>query len=744
MEAGLLDVVKEAASSSQRRMVVLAGGAVEQAPLVALSYVETAGPARVLFTADRLEGGSLFKSFVEAVSPKIEVQGLLYEETDKVLGTTWDLLFMDLTEQLRPNDVGRLVELVRGGGLVVLLTPPLDEWPTRLTRFQRKLVVPPYKEADVKSRFVKRFMKKLKERPGIYVVDGDSPGAWTPPPPPPPIPERPRMPSSHEFPDELYELAKTQDQVEALRAFETLLEEGRRAVVLTANRGRGKSAALGLGAAGFMYLSEERVTVRVTAPEPQNVEAVFEFASRAFKRLGVKVKVEERGGRVVALRCRYGTLEYCSPYRLIHAKADLAMVDEAAGIPIPLLFRVLRGFRRAVYSSTIHGYEGAGRGFGLRFLKALSEEKGLSVARVELKEPIRYAPGDPVEAWLYDTLLLDAEPPRLEPSEKAVPPTRCIYEAPDMDKWFLEEEDRLREFIGIYVFAHYRNRPDDIALLGDAPHHRARVLRLPGGKVAVALHLAEEGLMPDEELEKLVGGYKPPGNVIPVCVARYYMPLRAFAKLRGVRVVRIATHPELMNRGFGSRALSELCREARQAGYDWVGAGFGGSRELISFWVRNGFIPVHVSPTRNMVSGEFSVVVVKPLSSKARKLVDKVNREFKARLMDALADPYFNLEASVARLLLANLVGRRRREPFRLMKTQWSRLTLYALGTLTYEASSDAIKELLRVHFLSTGSARMPLPASSENLLVAKCLQGKPWSKAAAAAGIDPSKVKSE
>ncbi|MCX8204317.1 MAG: tRNA(Met) cytidine acetyltransferase TmcA [Candidatus Nezhaarchaeota archaeon] len=744
MEADLINIVKEATASNQRRMIVLAGKAVELAPLVAKIYVSAAHSARVLFAADSLEEGSLFKALTKSFPPELCVQGLLFEETDEVLGTTWDLLFMDLTEQLRPNDLGRLVELVRGGGIVVMLTPPLSEWPSRLTKFQRKLVVPPYTEGDLKKRFVKRFVKKLLEHPGIYVVNGEPPGTWNPPPPSPHPMAKPTLPSHFSFPREIYELAKTQDQVEALKSFEALLEGGRRTLILTANRGRGKSAVLGLGAAGLMCTSRRALSIKVTAPEPRNVETVFEFASKALRERGVKVKVREEDGCPVLLQCKLGTLEYHSPYGLIRRSADLAMVDEAAGIPLPLLFKVLRKFKKTVYSSTIHGYEGAGRGFGLRFLKALSEEGGVDVERVELRYPIRYAPNDPVEAWLYDALFLDAEPPRLEEVEKAVQPDRCIYEEPDLDKWFLEEEARLKEFIGIYVFAHYRNRPDDVALLGDAPHHRARVLRLPGGKVAVALHLAEEGAMLDEEVEKLIGGYKPPGNVIPVCVARYYLALSKFAKLRGLRVVRIATHPELMNRGLGTRALLELCREAELAGYDWVGAGFGASYELVNFWLRNSFIPVHLSPTRNLVSGEFSVVVVRPLSQEAKEVVDKVNREFKARLIEALADSYFNLEASVARQLLNNVTSRRRLRRPRLTKSQLSRLTMYVLGTLTYEASCDAIKELLRAHFLSTGPARMSLPAASETLLISKCLQGKPWSRAASASGIDPTKVKKE
>ncbi|MEM4699668.1 MAG: tRNA(Met) cytidine acetyltransferase TmcA [Candidatus Nezhaarchaeales archaeon] len=744
MEEGLLNVVRDAVSSNQRRMVVLAGRAVELASTVAAAYVSVVRPAKALFAADSLEEGSLFKEASKSLPPDLEVRGLLYDDADEVLGTTWDLLFMDLTEQLRPNDLGKLVELVRGGGLVVMLTPPLGDLVNRLTRFQRKLVVPPYTERDVRKRFARRFVKKLTEHPGIYVINEGPPGTWTPPPPSMQPQTKITLPSHFAFPREIYSLAKTQDQVEALKSFESFLEGGRRALVITANRGRGKSAVLGLGAAGLMAAAKRGLSIKVTAPEPQNVREVFEFSSKALRELGVKVKVREEGGVPVRLQCKLGTLEYCSPYRLIHEGADLAMVDEAAGIPLPLLFKVLKRFKRTVYSSTVHGYEGAGRGFGLRFLKALSEEGDIDVRRVELKHPIRYAPNDPVEAWLYDTLLLDAEPPKLEEIERAVLPEHCTYEEPDLDKWFLEEEDRLREFIGIYVFAHYRNRPDDVALLGDAPHHRARVLKLPGGKVAVALHLAEEGGVPDEEIEKLVGGYKPPGNVIPICVARYYMALSKFAKLRGLRVVRIATHPELMGRGFGTRALLELCREAEEEGYDWVGAGFGASYELLNFWIRNNFIPVHLSPTRNLVSGEFSAVVVRPLSQEAKGLVDKVNSEFKARLVDSLADTYFNLEPQVARLLLSSVTAKRRLRRPRLTKSQLSRLTMYVLGTLTYEASCDAVKELVKAHFLSTGSARMSLPAASENLLISKCLQGRPWSRAALVSGIDPSKVKSE
>ena len=72
-------------------------------------------------------------------------------------------------------------------------------------------------------------------------------------------------------------------------------------------------------------------------------------------------------------------------------------------------------------ASTIHGYEGTGRSLSIKLIQQLRKENvgaesasvisasGARVLReITLETPIRYAAGDPVEAWLEGLLCLKA------------------------------------------------------------------------------------------------------------------------------------------------------------------------------------------------------------------------------------------------------------------------------------------------------------------------------------------------
>lgn len=745
----LLTPIKEAVYSFQRRLLVLAGKEGEEvAPRLIEEYwkLRRGRATNALYVGGKIDEGeglerlARFKGLADGLDG-FELQHITFKESQKFLGATFDLLVLDLYEDLTPNDIGVLIEIVRGGGLILFLTPPLSEWKRVVTNFQKKLVTLPEEYSRLRHNFVEWFIRKLKEHKGIWIYD------------PPMIygepstaqkgeEEKLAIPADASFPKRLYELCLTQDQIQTLLRFEGFLEKRKRkAIVVVADRGRGKSSTLGLAASGLLYLLGERrpLSIRLTAPTFSSLEPILKFAKIGLEGLGVHVNEVDIGGARVALRCDYGVIDASSPYRIAEKKADIVFVDEAAGIPIPLLFKIMRRFRLTAFSSTVHGYEGAGRGFGLRFLKALEEDRRTETIRVELKTPIRYSVNDPIEAWLYDTLLLNAEPPSIDGEVNL---EETIYGRPNLEEWFTskEKERELREFVGICVLAHYRNRPNDFAMLADAPHHHARILKLSQIIVGV-LHLAEEGGLPDEVIDRMSSGEAPPGEVIPHCIIKHYTPFKFFGKQIGLRIVRIAVHPKLEGKGLGSTLLNRLSDEAEEEGYDWIGAGFGATIPLLNFWLKKGYIPIHLSPSRNAVSGEFSVVVIKPLTLRAEKLVLKINREFKLKLVDSLFSTYFSLNPKLARLLFTGVKKTATVEP-KLTKAQKRRVFSYTKGILTYEAAADAVKKTVEAHFMSNDPSRVKIGEEVETAVIAKCLQGKNWSTTAKLSSIGKDEIK--
>ncbi|MCD6530051.1 tRNA(Met) cytidine acetyltransferase [Candidatus Bathyarchaeota archaeon] len=746
VDRALTVMMEEALKAFHRRLLVIYGeGSIDLLAHIVWRHREFIGVRghRVIYVDPYEEGGPQFKVFLEKLGekqyPPEKVRHYSYDESNRLLGTTNDILILDMSVGARPNDLGRLVETVSGGGLVILHNLDLNFDKPWDTTVHRKLIHPPYDLEDLKPRFEKYFVRKTLENPSVWIFDGWKVVKGGALHPKETDRGKPRIPEKTGASKKLYRLTLTQDQAEALQVVENAMKErGRNVVVITSNRGRGKSALLGLSAALLLHLGARKVLV--TAPGREEVQTVFEMAEKGLTAMKEKVRKEFKDCWISRLRCDRGVIEFKLPYRALSEGGEIVLVDEAAGIHVPLLFKLVERFPKIIFASTVHGYEGAGRGFSIRFLKSLEEEKNISLYRVELKEPIRYAPNDPVEGWLYDVLLLDAEPAEIR---GFIETEKCRYLKPDLDFWFEKAEEKLREFVGIYVLAHYRNRPNDLLILADAPHHLARAVVTDEDDIAVALHLAEEGEMSEDLVEQTLRGKPPSGNLIPACIVRYYTPFKDFVKTKGIRVVRIATHPKLMGQGLGSLALEKLCEEAREGNFDWVGASFGADEKLLRFWLKNGFIPIHISPMRNFISGEFSVIVVKPLTREVEESIRKIHREFKLRLLGSLSDTYFNLEPQVAVYLLRSQPWDDR-ENLTLTPSQRSRLTEYAEGSLAYESACDAVKLLLKTHFLSSGRARMNLGIEAEAKLIVRCLQSRSWEKTAELLGIRPVGLKSE
>jgi len=674
------------------------------------------------------------KKLLKRFAKGLELEVAVYEESERFLGTTYQGLIMDITHSLKPNDIGRLIGIVEGGGLVILLTPNWDDWHNRKGLFQLSLTVPQYPEPRLV--FTKWFKSILLSEQGIFIYDSDNNRVIKTSPVPKAKYSRQELniPSITIFPESLYKLALTQDQVEVLKLLEYLVKrpsKSRISIVIVADRGRGKSCAIGIGIVGLiqqLLKVKNKVRIAITAPSLLSVQSLMTLAIKALETLGIKYKKIMKGSNVLEIRGDRFSIEYWEPIHVPKLKVDIAVVDEAAGIAVPLLHQIWRTHRRSIFATTIHGYEGAGRGFSVRFLKRLKEDPHTELHLYEMEEPIRYAIGDPVEKWQFRALLLDAEPDELtEEDLKYIEEGKFEYLRLDPYELFtLENESLLRSLFGIYVLAHYRNEPDDLGMMADAPHHSIRALRLPTGKIVAAAQLAEEGPIPRDYIDNLLRGGRIPGNILPDRLLKH-LRMRDIAKGKGWRIVRIAVHPAVQGRGIGTYMLKKLEEESIERGYDWIGSGFGATEELLNFWIKNGYIPVHISPDRNPVSGEFTVLVIKPLKPEWRKLVSIMAREFRRKIIESLHDTYRSLEVGVAHKLLCIDEGTTEISKPSLSLIQIDRLMTYILGPMTYEACSDIMHLLAKHYWMQKRSLRPRLSELQEKLLITKVLQGRTW-----------------
>ncbi|MEM4473265.1 MAG: tRNA(Met) cytidine acetyltransferase TmcA [Archaeoglobaceae archaeon] len=655
-----------------------------------------------------------------------------WKDSAQVLGRTFSSLIMDFSEGFHPNDLGIVVETVEEGGAIVAISPPLETWFDMKSRWHEDIVSEPYTIEDVVGRFYRRFIEKTLEAEGIIVYDVDKDllvkkyefRSEVPPR------EEITIPESTKIKKKLYKLCATQDQVRVLTIFENFFErkKERKAIVITADRGRGKTAILGIATppliSRLQRLLKRPVRVMVVAPTPQAVQTYFKFLIKAMKRQGMReffVKKSEE--MITVVNSKYARVEYVVPRRAIEEKdfADILVIDEAAGIEAPVLLKITENARHMIFSTTVHGYEGTGRSFNIRFLKRLESDESVEVEKIHMSEPIRYGSGDPIEKWLYDVLLLNAQPAEID--EKDLEKIKNMeLEFKMLDKDELVKNDKLlREFFGIYVLAHYRNRPSDLAILLDTPNHIPFAVFV-NGKVVCSLHVAIEGGLDDEVIEKIKGGYKPKGQIIPDLALKHFWNYE-FAKQKGIRIVRIATHPSVMNLGIGSFALKNIIKFAEENYLNWVGSGFGISNELLRFWLKNGFIPIHITPQRNEVSGEYTAIVLKPIGD--RRNVEKMNSEFIRRFIEYLGDELSDLEVKTAIMVLKTLKSEIDACIPKFGYVEVERLQKYFEGLGFYEYISDLARPLVRFYYSKLGDAK--LDEIEEEILVAKCLQLLPW-----------------
>jgi len=705
---------REALAANERRLLVLAG----------------ARPAGLDAAADVLDSAGIDPGRAVAVGPEAPsgVERVPVERTRDLLGTTRDAVIVDAHDRLDPNAVGRTVGVVDGGGFFVLVAPPLDDWPDRRDSFDETLAVPPCSVADVTGRFRLRFVETLRAHPGVAILDVDAgrverdgltgPG-------PRPTARSIEVPAAAAFPREAYEACLTADQVDALSSLESLRGDGQ-AVVIESDRGRGKSSVAGLAGACLAAAGED---VAITAPAFPSTRPAFERARELIEALGERVDGPgdaEDAPRGFETRAG-GRLRYRRPDDVGDADPDVLLVDEAAAFPVDRLESFL-DVGRVGFTTTIHGYEGAGRGFSVRFRDSLAESD-LAVTDVRLAEPIRYAAGDPVEVWSFRALLLDAGPAAAQLVEGARPST--VEYVPLEPDDLLADEPLLREAFGLLVLAHYRTEPADLARLLDAPNVSVRALLYDEHVAAVAL-LAREGGLPADLRADMYEGGRVRGNMLPDVLTSQLRDQEAGVPV-GQRVMRIATHAAVRSRGLGSHLLDSI-RDEFGGDVDWLGTGYGATPDLLAFWDRNGYSTVHLSTTRNAASGEHSALMLAPTSEAGRALHDRHARRFVRRIGPVLTDALSGLDPDVVRGALAATDAGAAPVALDLDEADWRLVASAAYGPGLADVNPQPFRRLALRHLIHPSDPDLLTPRE-ERLLVLKPLQARGWGEVAETLG---------
>ncbi|KAI0695980.1 GNAT acetyltransferase 2-domain-containing protein [Cytidiella melzeri] len=689
-----------------------------------------------------------------------DIRYTYYKESQKILGNTYGMCVLQDFEAITPNLLARTIETVEGGGLVVLLLKTMSSLRQLYTMTMD--VHSRYRTSahdTVVARFNERFILSLGSCNDCLVLDDElnvlpiSRGKD--------IKlleeERGKGKEESELKDlkenladtkpvgDLIKLAATLDQAQAILTFVDAIAEKTLSstVTLTAGRGRGKSAALGLAIAAAVAHGYSNIFV--TSPSPENLKTLFDFIFKGLDALSYEEHLDydiaqstnpdfnKAIVRVNIFRQHRQTIQYIQPEDAhVLGQAELVIIDEAAAIPLPLV-RNLIGPYLVFMASTINGYEGTGRSLSLKLVQQLREstrpsltknvaaneddaapstsQKGTAKAppkartlrEMKLETPIRYSAGDKIEKWLNGLLCLDATVLPKASHQGCPHPSECELFYVSRDTLFSfhpASEVFLQRMMALYVASHYKNQPNDLQLLSDAPAHHLFVLlhpikdddsHLP--EPLVVLQVALEGKISKAAImEGLSRGYRTGGDMIPWLITQQFQESK-FALLSGARIVRIATHPDYASMGYGARALQALnsfysgeyfsldeamkakesypdhsfvdesttslltdkptvraanamppllqrLAERRPETLDYLGVSYGLTPQLLRFWKRAGFVPLYLRQTQSELTGEHSCVMVRGLNSSSEEELQwlgEFSKDFRRRFLSLLS-----------------------------------------------------------------------------------------------------------
>ena len=539
-----------------------------------------------------------------------------------VLGTECDIAFLDCHNVFSSGDVMAVAGTIRHHGCLVLLCPPLKDWPNRASTVHLT-----HGYELTQSRFIKRFIQKLSDMPSTAFFYQGTP--FTPP-------ESVQDAIEHQaYSDGVF---ASQQQAHAFHKLLNAANSLPMQAIITAPRGRGKSSLLGIVLKHFIKNGKR---ILITSSLADNVHQVFKFAEShiAHSMMAGQIENTQRGIKREKnhIVLEGGELRWVAPdHDVLTSKAisdyDLVVIDEAASFPLPSLRKIIDTLPNWILSTTLQGYEGSGNGFMQKLFPSLNVQSSTCAFNVKngqsdkqplhikLDTPLRWYPNDPIEAFLLDACLFETKPSNLSPQPVVSTAKPSVNELVfQFGAFDMLNENDVCQVMRLLTLAHYQTTPDDLMRLLDSPDLHLAILRYHNNIVSAAVINIEGGSALQALASAIATGERRPKGHLSAQRLTNLSAMPSLATLRYWRVNRIAVQPTLQGKGYGTAMLGHLQRIAIDHAIDAITTSYGTTTSLDNFWQCNQFTIVDKGKKKNKASGETSALAIFPISTHAKK-----------------------------------------------------------------------------------------------------------------------------
>jgi len=353
-------------------------------------------------------------------------------------------------------------------------------------------------------------------------------------------------------------------------------------VLITGQRGRGKSH--GTGKALAQIAQNQTMSIVVTYSRQSQCEILREALISNIE----KDNLSNLNSRHVQLH-NGSFIRFIAADKLIikPLSADLLVIEEAASLPVYQIETISQGFRKIIFVSTTHGYEGYGRGFYNKYWKPIKTANG----ELSLDTPIRWRANDHLEQAVNHAFLLI----RANNEDKSLPESVSLQgfdkNAIAVEKIESEglDEDELQQVMNLLCEAHYQTRPSDIERILDENNH-LWIASYHQQILAVGFGLPEGGLCEATIAAMFHHNQQCRGELTPQAMI-FHLHRPELAQVDYLRISRIAVNPLLQRQGVGSMLIEQM-KNWCSANHKILVTSFSASQRLVTFWQKNGFLPI--------------------------------------------------------------------------------------------------------------------------------------------------------